>query len=200
METVRHRAFTVNVPKENLVDFLEHVNIAVDVRTLEGHSQCIEYVGWFAGTVYMQCLSRVGEETHYRHTDVAWVEPIGRRSDVTDVRIHVPAQPHPAHAELYALFEAELGGAYPESGLTGQAVDDGVMPLATNALSDILPSRAVQREKWAQTWRMIRVQWTKQLVARDVADWLARSHPSYPHSRETVGKIIKAGSAGLLDN
>lgn len=62
-----------------------------------------------------------------------------------------------------------------------------------------VPSRAADLRKWQATWELIEGQVRKGRTAKDIGDWLFKTHEELPSSPSTVRKIIAAGEAGSLD-
>lgn len=64
-----------------------------------------------------------------------------------------------------------------------------------------LPKRGGYKRRWRQVWRLIRPEVAKAKTAAEIAAWLERTHPDLTaNNPETVGRIIAAGEAGLLDH
>jgi hypothetical protein len=60
-----------------------------------------------------------------------------------------------------------------------------------------VPTRRKNRERWRACWKLIRPRATQ--PAADISGWMTNHHPEYPHSPETLERIILAGLDGLLD-
>ena len=91
--------------------------------------------------------------------------------------------------QLMAFLHPEAGVAEPEL----------VRPQPTVKKTEI-PKSAVRRRQWKRVWLLIQEDVSKGKKIAQISLWLEKHHPGLPHSTLIVGRIIRAGDNGKLDD
>jgi hypothetical protein len=100
----------------------------------------------------------------------------------------------PVLSPLIDAIWAGIAATWPESGLSAPGSQD----CDTLAKMPRLPKRQADLLKWKRVWLLIHGRLHRDNI-KTISAWLRQTHGDLPRSRETLGQIIAAGRAGLLD-